>query len=285
MKKISRSRSLFLIRNSILTRKKQIRAAGLSKNRKLRNINSKKTNLKPVPIQAPETFELKSEKGRKEILETIKLITEHLSSNRRIRLCFRKTKNLQPCGTLYFVSSIESPLIEYPGKIDCSYPDDDIVEQLFQHIGFLEKLGKSKRKEITAENVVNWHFATGTDATTNAFQALLLQHQDAMGGELIRSELYDCMSEAVTNTKKHAYPETNKKPENRWWMFSQAENNQLTVAICDLGIGIPDSLLEKKEMSDYIRDLRGLFRIEQMHKRLIEVAVSSNRSSTGLAYI
>lgn len=191
---------------------------------------------------------------------------------------------MQPCGTLYFVANIESLLILFPGKIDCTYPEDDVVEQLFQHIGFLEKLGKKCRKVITADNVVNWHFATGTDASTSAFQALLLQHQDAMGGELTRSELYDCMSEAVTNTKKHAYPSRSDKSENRWWMFSQAMDNKLTVAICDLGIGIPDSLLMKKEMSDYIRDLRGLFRTEQMHKRLLKVAVSSNRSSTGLPY-
>lgn len=284
MKLISINRASVLIRQSNLNRKKQLRISGVSRHRKQRGPLGSKAGMQVTTIRTPKTFELKSEQNRRELVDLIKIIAEHLAKGNRVKLCFRNTTSLQPCGTLYFVANIESLLIAFPGKIDCTYPEDDVVEQLFQHIGFLEKLGKQNRKVITAENVVNWHFATGTDASTSAFQALLFQHQDAMGGELTRSELYDCMSEAVTNTKKHAYPVRSDKSENRWWMFSQAADNKLTVAICDLGIGIPDSLLMKKELSDYIRDLRGLFRVEQMHKRLLKVAVSSNRSRTGLPY-
>lgn len=284
MKQISTNKIGFIIRQSKLNRKKQLRLSGVCRHRKQRVALGSKKLAQVITINTPKSFELKSEQNRRELVDLIKTITEHLANGNRVKLCFRNTTSLQPCGTLYFVANIDSLATVHPGQIDCTYPEDDVVEQLFQHIGFLEKLGKKNRKVITAENVVNWHFATGTDASTSAFQALLLQHQDAMGGELTRSELYDCMSEAVTNTKKHAYPVRSNKSENRWWMFSQATDNKLTVAICDLGIGIPDSLLIKKEMSDYIRDLRGLFRVEQMHKRLLKVAVSSNRSRTGLPY-
>jgi hypothetical protein len=287
VKKISNKEKIFRQRQESLKIKLQSRISGVSRNKKRKKILQDKMKSKPIVIQAPAVFNLANNETRHELLTIINKASSYLTNGKRIRVCFKKTKQLQPCGTLYFVSNIESLLEKYPGKIDCNYPEDDIVEQLFQHIGLIEKLGKPPRKIITADNVINWHFASGTDATTNAFQQLLLQHQEAMGGEVTRSSLYDCMSEAVTNTRKHAYPPSYISTAKRWWMFSQAKNHQLEVAICDLGIGIPDSLKEKRELVDYVIGLRSTFttsKTERIHSEMIKLAVLSNRSRTGLAY-
>jgi hypothetical protein len=91
------------------------------------------------------------------------------------------------------------------------------------------------------------------------------------------------MSEAVTNTRKHAYPKI-KSALNNWWMFSQASDEALEVVICDLGIGIPKSLLTKPEMRDFFRKLMMVGRPSSHDKDLIKIATSTNRSSTGLEY-
>lgn len=284
MKKFSTDNRLLLVRRINARSRVQQRLSGLRHSRKLKKKIDSSVHRRALALSAPREFDLRAEETRKAMLCFLQEIRTSLTEGRRVKLCFGKTEALRPCGTLYFVANLEQLIDEYPGLIDCGYPRDDVVEQLFQHIGLLRRLGKEPRKQVTADNVINWHYASGTDASTNAFQALLLQHQDAMGGEITRSELYDCMSEAVTNTRKHAYPSGIDKELNRWWMFSQASEGVLTVAICDLGIGIPSSLLNKPEMRDYVRRLRHTFSPGKLHTKLIEVAVSSNRSSTGLAY-
>lgn len=236
-----------------------------------------------VLVGAPTCFDLTTVSNRDVLLLFVDHLNKRLNDGERVIIDFSPTVKLNPGGTLYFVANLDTLLHKFPGAIKCRLPKDEVVEQLFQHIGLLSKLGRRPRLLITAENVVNWHHATGSDATTNAFKALLMQHSDAMGGLITRSSLYDCMSEAVTNTRKHAYPKSVKNLPN-WWMFSQASGDALEVVICDLGIGIPKSLLVKPQMRDYFRKLFMVGRQASHDKELIKIATSTNRSSTGLEY-
>ena len=83
----------------------------------------------------------------------------------------------------------------YPGQLSCNYPEDEVVEQLFQHIHFLRWLGKSPRKVITAENVCYWQHLTGTTVDLSGFKTLFEQlslENDTKAG------LYDGFTEAIT---------------------------------------------------------------------------------------
>jgi len=283
MKAISYDQKVLLIRRQKARRRKELRQSGaLSHERYIKAAIIASENV-PRKYLAPACFRLTSKDERAKLIEFIGTVEAALASGRKVILDFRDTDDLHPCGTLYFIAHIDVLLEKYPSQISCRHPRDEVVEQLFQHVGLLQKFGHSPRLAITAENVINWHYAAGTDATTNAFKALLMQHEAAMGGLVTRSELYDCMSEAVTNTRKHAYPHHDDEV-SRWWMFSQADEETLTVAICDLGIGIPNSLLQKKEMSDFIRKLFMIGSPHKHEKTLIQIATSSKRTSTGLPY-
>lgn len=238
---------------------------------------------RPVVLSLHKCIDLIDSVNRGKLTKFVKDLEVALRSNYKVVIDFGPTEHLETGGTLYLIANIDTLLIEFPGVISCRFPKNDVVEQLLQHVGLLRKLGKDPRKAVTADNVVNWHFATGSDATTSAFKALLMQHSDAMGGLQTRSALYDCMSEAVTNTRKHAYVNSTKSLNN-WWMFSQANEEILTVTICDLGIGIPKSLLVKPQMRDYFRKLLMVGRQSSHDKELIKIATSTNRSSTGLEY-
>ncbi|NOT84915.1 MAG: hypothetical protein HOP02_09100 [Methylococcaceae bacterium] len=80
------------------------------------------------------------------------------------------------------------------------------MEQLFQHIGLLKKLGKHiQRKEINSDNVKFWHYVSG-NSTDDVAQFKTLLHSISLTEDK-RSELFESMSEAVTNTIHHAYKE------------------------------------------------------------------------------
>jgi hypothetical protein len=233
---------------------------------------------KRVLIDAPEVFCLVNQSDRENLLTFLKQIKTNVSDGRKVYLSFRETKTLVVCGTLFAVASIESIVKLYPKMISCSYPRDDIVEQLFQHIGFLKLLGKpDNRKTITAENVRYWHYIQGVSTDdVSKFKNLL---ESIKLNEEIQSGLFESMSEAVTNTIQHAYDNSKKT----WWLFAQKKDRLFEIAICDLGIGIPASLNKKPELKEFI-----ISSVHQIKKRrdtaLIEVAVGTNRSSTKLAH-
>ncbi len=64
--------------------------------------------------------------------------------------------------------------------------------------------------------------------------------------------MYKGVTEAMTNASNHAYIEERAdglafgREEPRWWMFSQERNGRLFVSLCDLGVGIPNSLPRTK---------------------------------------
>lgn len=269
MKKLSLKQKVHQLNRIKKRAKKVIR-------RYTRNLRKTKTK---IIIDAPEVFDLANSYEREKLLLFLKLIKDNVRHGRKVRISFNETKTLFPCGTLFVVSNIESILMSYPNTISCSYPKNEVVEQLFQHIGFLNLLGKRDlRKTITSENVRYWHYLNGVSTDdVSKFKNLL---QSIKLNEDIQSGLFDSMSEAVTNTIQHAYNNSGKK---MWWLFAQKKGSLFEIAICDLGIGIPESLRKKPELMEFITSP-----IHQAKKRrdtfLIEAAVGSNRSSTKLPH-
>lgn len=194
-------------------------------------------------------------------------------------ICFSETVKLLPCGTLWATAKIENLIELYPKKLTCDYPEDSIVEQLFQHIGLLNKLGlTTKQVTINADSVRHWHYVEGTNTDdvshfTQLFKAVALPEE-------LKSGLFDSMSEAVTNTVQHAYDLSHSK---EWRMFAQKNDGNLDVALCDLGIGIPRSLRQKPELRDWLTSpVQTSKRNRDEH--LLEVAIQSSRSKTKLPH-
>jgi len=288
MKKPDRKRLLLLTRRA---ERRILREYRKRKSRKVRRIRrsrqSRQYHLRTVKIHAPVAFRIASgdAEHRETLLTFLARVEAALARGSRVRILFEQTKTLSPDGTLLFVATIQSLSAAYPGRISSDYPADDIVEQLFQHIGLLDELGNSPRKVVTADNVKYWHFLQGTIADPSGFMQLFAAFASQIGSET-SAGLYESMSEAITNVVQHAYD--GLRPESlaagvRWWMFAQQKDDRLDVAICDLGIGIPKSLAQKPEMADVLPNL-----LRRLHKRrssgLIEVAVESSRSRTRLPH-
>lgn len=283
MKKISNDQRQYVLRlqyQEVWKAKKRVNIKKQrrdKKNRKKKYKSQINTSIKKVA--APEEFSLFGIEAREKLLNFLKKIETQLHSGNKVHILFNNTRKLQPCGTLWTTAKLELLLDSFPNKITCSYPIDEIVEQLFQHIGLLKKLGKiDQRKEINADNVRHWHYVSGSSTDdVSKFKTLL---NSIKVSEDTKSGLFDSMSEAVTNAIHHAYPENHSRD---WRMFAQHKDDMLTVAICDFGIGIPNSIREKPEVMDWIRS--PVHRLKKKYDTsLIEIAVESARSQTRLPH-
>lgn len=237
-----------------------------------------------IVIKAPKLFYLDFEQSRFELISMIDRIKLALDRNEKVKISFDETRKLTPSGTLFFVSKLEELLKQFPGKITCDYPIDDIVEQLFQHIGILKKLGLESRKTISAENVQHWHYLSGVSTDTSEFKVLFAAYAKELKGD-VQGGLYDSMTEAVDNSIEHAFNISNNidKQEKKWWMFSQKLDGKITVVICDLGIGIPNSIWSKPELLDYFKKAYWQ-RKKKKDAGLIEIAVNSKKTRTNLTH-
>jgi hypothetical protein len=180
--------------------------AGYQKNKTLKKRFSKRRNANNtlVKISAPSIFSLATYNERKLLLEFLSKIKHFLSQGRYVHISFDKTDLLIPCGTIWTTSIIESLVEKYPNKISCKHPKNNIVEQLFQHIGLLAKLGKTTpRAEINSDNVRFWHYVYG-QSTDDVSQFKELLHSISLPDET-KAGLFESMSEAVTNTIHWAY--------------------------------------------------------------------------------
>lgn len=177
-------------------------------------------------------------------------VEELLTAGRKVRLDFRKTRLLFPCGLLLFIGWLDSWLERFPGKLWGQYPEDDRVEQMLQFANVIQRLGLAPRKVITHDDVVRWHKFEGqtVDATP---MAEFMEEVRARATAQLQVGLGDCVAEAMTNVKNHAY-----SPEipARWWMFAtiNGKDNQVFVAMYDRGDSIPGTLLAKPGIGDVV---------------------------------
>ena len=172
--------------------------------------------------------------------------------------------------------------------ISCTYPTNEVVEQLFQKFDLFERLGISGRKSIDHDLVKYWSYLYGVDTDTKAFVEL----KEYTRSEIIhpKRELFaDCLNEAIVNVQHHAYTYKDtgalfnqKIEQHKWWAFSYRGESLLYVVIYDLGMGIPTSLRRDPRRREYLR------RIRQYKARsdrfLIADAIKSPLSATKLPY-
>lgn len=200
-----------------------------------------------------------------------------------ILIDFSRTKRMYPCGTLLLFAEIDR-IQRTTGKsraIRGSYPADMVVEQVLQHLGILRMLRLKERTDPRkfAENVRHWRHASGRVALGEVVEPIVDHYESAIA-EPQRRDLYAGMTEAMINTLHHAYPDGHRCP--KWWMFSQGKDGELTVALCDMGVGIPASIGDSNKWSQSIVDaLRSLLPATQPQSELIKIATEINKTRTG----
>ncbi|WP_298196517.1 hypothetical protein [Novosphingobium sp.] len=141
-------------------------------------------------------------------------------------------------------------------------------------------------EEMTREDVRHWRSATGVASEGEKGGAILQGYEGRLADNLT-SGLYDGIVEAMTNTVHHAYvgqsgEQLKKHIGRRWWALSQEREGNLTVAICDLGIGIPRSLPRSATFSrPVVQTAWKALGLDKSDASAIRVALELGKTSTG----
>lgn len=205
-------------------------------------------------LKAPIRISLQTEEARSELLQFLhRLRTKCLLEEVPIRIDFRGLESLQASAALLMAAEIDKiirvkRMQPNPAALACNLPTMKLFRQVFHQLGLLDLLGRNTQSLCTdeyPEDVKHWRFATGCRVGKDEGDFL-----DAYEGRIAPSlaqGVWKALSEALVNSVQHAYlldrgDGCPALKENRWWMLTEERDGQLTVAVCDLGIGIHRSL-------------------------------------------
>jgi hypothetical protein len=229
-------------------------------------------------IQVPEHVRYYSHKEqRKTFGKFLEQVEYYLANGKQVCLDFSRTKRLFPCGVLIVMGAVDDWIQRFPRMLSASYPPDDLVEQMLQHVGVLQKLGLPPRKTVSHDDVVRWHYFTGMNVDASPVEPFM-EHVRSVVGEEAQMGLADCINEAMTNVRHHAYA---GKTGGQWWIFATISDKRIFVAMHDRGASIPATLLEKPEIWDYLT--ARVWRQGRADGKLISAA-ADGRTSTKLPY-
>jgi hypothetical protein len=258
----------------------KLRASHEPRRRKKRQTPKRKSGLpRPIVVTPPKQLRFHGDlNDRRAFSDFINRVEEVLSIGCVALINLRELDRLYPCGLLLFMGNVRSWRDQFPGKVIGNYPGNEVVEQMLQSVGILEKLGLENRiSEISHTEVTKWRYYTGTEADAQEMAPFMDEIRALIGADN-QSMLYDSVVEAMTNVRQHAYA---GGESTKWWMFATISQSGIMVAVYDRGASIPGTLLRKPGFTEYFTKLRA--GRKKKDAWLIRLAAFGH-SSTKLAY-
>lgn len=242
-----------------------------------------------IQIRAPEAIAMASPEERSELCRFLRTLRETATNPlARIVIDFSPTTSVASSGAVFLIGEIDRAIAARLATIQARRSRTPLVEEVFQQIGIYEKLGIKCDIAPASESVIHWQVASGTLAEGAKSGSILESYEGRLPSGLTKG-LYDGLVEAMTNTVHHAYPDDHEGRTHRrhvgkrWWMLSQERDGILTVAFCDLGIGIPRSLPKSKTYeASTLREFWRNTGLDNSDASAISVAVQIGKSRTGL---
>jgi len=240
-----------------------------------------------VPVKAPPVIDMHASQDRG---PTAKFLANLRAQTRRdgigMIVDLSGVTVLRPLGAVLLLAELDRAYAGQPASsirlVQCR---DPVIHAVMCQVG-IYVTDEGPLAESDREDVKHWRFATGV-ATEGVKGGTILEGYEGRLAEGLTSDLYAGIVEAMTNTVHHAYPdlggsELRRFIGKRWWAISQERDGQLSIAICDLGIGIPRSLPRSASFSSgAVRAVwRGLG-LDASDVSAIKVAVELGRTSTG----
>lgn len=262
--------------------------------RKMQLANKKQTSSYHNPryeiILMPFTIGLsasspKRAKSRKKLIDIIHTLHVLVKQSKTICFDFRNTNKVFSNGMILFYAEIHNLLNLHPLlKFYCHLSNDDKVNHVLYQLGLLKIFRKKFKQTRLYKDVIHWTASHGTNVSGKLFDNIIKQNSSS---SIVAEEsnLYGAFIEATKNAHFHAYSEKRKlslvnKEKAGWWAFGQEQDGILSVAICDLGIGIPATIPKSHPWIYNI--LKGLN--QENDANLIQSAIDKPSSRTGKEY-
>jgi hypothetical protein len=212
-------------------------------------------------VAAPSILDLYFPKNHNKTTEFLRSLRAAARRQKKVHICFRNTKAITASGGIIFRSELDRLVTSFgAAKFKILPPQqrrdkyghpDPTVESVLIQIGTFKLLNQSERKiRPLPANVDCWNVECGT-AAEGSIAGTMLKAISARIPNKTRGSLYRGAIEALSNCVEHAYRETREDGLNiedkRWWMFTSIQNNRLIVLVCDLGVGIPNTIRDTQE--------------------------------------
>lgn len=244
-------------------------------------------------LVAPQKFSLKDDDQHRRLIDFLQRLRVAVGSGGPVRVDFRKTEMMYSDGTLLFFSELSRLKEMFPQvHLSCIPSKINRVNQVLQHLGIFGLFGYESAVVPSRPDVVAWRTISSAVYDSDAVGELIEKY----GSLKDRSwYLFRSATEAMGNAVRHAYLEDRRDglPEptsKKWWMFVREAEGELTVALCDLGIGIPRSLpikypteLIHTALATVAGVLRASTRVGKVDANMILAAMEINRTRTGVA--
>lgn len=234
------------IQKSNLERKRKRDLLIARKKRNKLKLASERIN---IYLKMPASVTIITRKIRGKLIKiTRKFRDFYHRNNICLNLDFSDTKKMFADGTLYFLAELDSLIIlnkDITFKI--TFSNEKIVNQVLEQTGILKLLNKKMKfdDEEFDDTVKYWNYASGHNSEIDSADTMLDDFDKILASTTSR-DVFTVLTEALTNCHQHAYVEkrfpTAPKFIKKWWLFSEIREDKLTVCVCDLGVGIPNSL-------------------------------------------
>lgn len=250
----------------------------------------RRTGRTPRPDQlrliAPTVFDIEDKKNRRRLTRFLEDLRGHFSRHaaKRLLIDFQRTQRFVAAGTLLFYAEL-CRLVEYsPGtQVRCNEPQNERAKQVLQQIGVYGICHHPFHGRTTHRDVVHWRVARGHMVDASKYAEAIEAHEGGLAEPLVNG-IYRGLAEAMTNVCQHAYigrrdDGLDHDGPRDWWVFSQAKDGYLYVALCDLGVGIPGTLpTTNPTLYDKLKALIG---IAPQDGDCIAAAIEDSCSRTG----
>lgn len=198
---------------------------------------------------------------------------------------FRRVESMVAGGALLFFCELQRLTEMYPHVIlTCKPAKVNVVNQILTHLGIYALCGHTSAVTPERSDVIDWKTASSNTVQGDFVGRII---EESLEGELAK-QAFRGASEAMINSVNHAYeaPRHDGLPdpyEKKWWMFCRhdRDSNRLSIAVCDLGIGIPRSL-PLKYSEKAVQAAMNLLSFGRRHTdaRLIQAAIEIARTRT-----
>lgn len=235
-------------RSHVLTRKRTKR------NRKRRELKRRRAKARiqfaAITVRAPRRVLLELDDDHFELTSFLATLRRRLGEGAaRLLIDFSRTSSIIAGGGLLMYSELQRLREIFPHvKFMCRESRTNRVNQILQHLNIYKELGHQSRAVARRPDVVSWRHAraddvdcTGAGKIIEAYESLTVPATKL---------LFKGASEAITNAVMHAYdssrddglPDPKRK---NWWMFCREYEGVFYMSVCDLGVGIPNTLTAK----------------------------------------
>ena len=247
-----------------------------------------RTRTKPVkPAEArvvvPNILALQARNHHSTVTRLLARLRAAFASGRSVVfLDFADLEKVVSGGMLLLYAELERLISAYPKvRLKCNRSRDDTVNEVLEHLSIFHRCGYTSGVIPARNDVVSWRATTSEVVDGEKAGELIESFQSLVGPKA--KALFRGTSEAITNVVYHAYDYFPDRPgtDKRWWMFCREDAGALYVAVCDRGMGIPESL-PSKFPGEYWRRLVKKFTLGRSHSdsAFIRAAVQMERTRT-----